>query len=167
MGCGKSSVGRRVAQMTGHRFLDTDDLIVEKAGKPITEIFSDSGESEFRRMESSVLRDLSGVAGIVLATGGGMITRGENIERLRQIGVVAWLDAAPDLLFERVSRNQRRPLLQTENPRQTFDELLSNRLDLYEKSSDFRVDSSGLSHEEAARCLLSEALRVQAERQRI
>ncbi len=162
MGCGKSSVGRRLAQTTGHRFVDTDDLIVEAAGLPITEIFAARGEAGFRDLESAVLRDLVGVCGIVLATGGGIITSAANRAVLRDIGVVAWLDADPNSLFERVSRNRRRPLLQTDNPRATFDSLLARRRLVYEETSDFRVDSTDLSHDQAAREILDEGMRAHA-----
>lgn len=164
MGCGKSSVGRRLAHSTGHRFIDTDELIVDRAGMSIAALFAESGEAAFREMESEVLSGLVGVCGIVLATGGGIVTRAENLPVLREIGVVGWLDSDPDLLFERVSRNQRRPLLLTEDPRATFDELLQSRAELYEQASEFRIDSSALSHDEAARSLLEEAMRAQARR---
>ena len=167
MGCGKSSVGRRLAQLTGHRFVDTDDLIVEKSGMSIPALFAEQGEVGFREIESQVLTDLIGICGVVLATGGGIVTRPQNLPVLRDVGIVAWLDSAPDLLFERVSRNQRRPLLQTEDPRATFDRLLASRLGLYESASEFRVDSSGRTHEEAARDILDESMRAHARRQQV
>ncbi|HEY5792273.1 MAG TPA: shikimate kinase [Chthoniobacterales bacterium] len=161
MGCGKSSVGRRLAGMTGHRFLDTDELIVEKRGQPISEIFAINGEAAFRDLESAELESLCGVGGIILATGGGIVLREENQARLREIGTVVWLDARPDLLFERVSRNQKRPLLQTENPRQTFDRLLNARRSIYGATADFRVDSTGLTHDETAQLILEECRRFE------
>jgi shikimate kinase len=87
------------------------------------------------------------------------VLRPANRETLKRIGIVAWLDADPDILFERAMRSGRRPLLQTDDPKGTFDELLSVRRNLYEMTADFRVDSSRLSHDEAAQTLLEEALR--------
>ncbi len=162
MGCGKSSVGRRLAQSTGHRFVDTDELIVEAAGLPVTEIFAARGEDGFRELETAVLRDLVGVCGIVLATGGGIITRPANRAALRDIGIIAWLDGDPDALFERVSRNRRRPLLQTADPRATFDALLAKRRAIYEGTSDFRIDSTDLTHDQVARQILDEGMRSHA-----
>lgn len=167
MGCGKSSVGRRLAQLTGHRFVDTDDLIVEQTGFSIPALFERSGEGAFREIEAQVLASMVGVCGVVLATGGGIVTQPKNIPVLHEIGIVGWLDSAPDLLFERVSRNTRRPLLQTDDPRATFDELLNARISLYESASEFRVDSSGLSHEEAAREILDQSMRAHAKRQQV
>jgi shikimate kinase len=159
MGCGKSSVGRRVAGLTGHRFLDTDELIVQAEGRSIPEIFATDGETYFRDVEQRVLFDAVGLCGIILSTGGGAVLRPENRATLRRIGVVAWLDAAPDILFERASRSGKRPLLQTENPRQVFDELLATRREIYTETADFRLDSTNLGHDEAAQTLLDEAMR--------
>lgn len=159
MGCGKSSVGRRLSGLTGHRFVDTDELVAQAEGRSISDIFSHIGEAHFRDLEQQSLENLVGVCGIILSTGGGLVLRPANRQTLKKIGIVAWLDAHPDVLFERAMRSGRRPLLQTADPRATFDELLSARRDLYEITADFRVDSSRLSHDEAAQILLDEALR--------
>ncbi|HEY6676992.1 MAG TPA: shikimate kinase [Terrimicrobium sp.] len=159
MGCGKSSVGRRLSGLTGHRFVDVDELVTQSDGRSISEIFSQRGESYFRDLEQRALEDLVGVCGIVLSTGGGLVLRPANRGTLKRIGIVAWLDADPEILFERATRSGRRPLLQTDDPKGTFDELLSVRRNLYEMTADFRVDSSRLSHDEAAQTLLEEALR--------
>ena len=162
MGCGKSSVGRRLASLTGHRFADTDELVVQAENKSIPEIFAACGEEGFRDIEERVLAGLVGVAGIVLATGGGAVLREANRAAMKKIGAVAWLDADPDALFERASRSQRRPLLQTENPRKTFDELLASRRAIYSEAADFRFDSTGLDHDEVAQSILSLTMRLQA-----
>jgi shikimate kinase len=159
MGCGKSSVGRRLSGLTGHRFVDTDELIVQREGRSISEIFSQSGEDYFRDVEQRSLEDLVGVCGIILSTGGGLVLRPANRETLRKIGIVAWLDASPEVLFERATRSSKRPLLQTGDPRKAFDELLGVRRELYGLAADFRIDSTRLSHDEAAQLLLDEALR--------
>jgi shikimate kinase len=161
MGCGKSSVGRRLAVLTGHRFVDTDDLIVQAEGRSISEIFALEGEGYFRGVEKRVLSELVGVAGVVLSTGGGLVLDPENCASLRKIAMIAWLDADPDILFERATRTARRPLLQTENPRQRFDELLEKRIPIYSEFSDFRVDSTGFGHEDVARQILDLTLRHQ------
>jgi len=164
MGCGKSSVGRRLASLTGHRFVDSDDLAVKAGGRSIPEIFASSGEEGFRDIEQEVLAGLVGVAGMVLSTGGGAILREGNREVLKKIGIVVWLDSCPDILFERAVRSGKRPLLQTPNPRETFDQLLSARRPIYEGVADFRFDSTHVEQEEAARRVLEQAMRVQARR---
>ena len=162
MGCGKSSVGRRLSSLTGHRFMDTDELVAQAANKSIPEIFAGEGEESFRDIEERVLAGLVGVAGIVLATGGGAVLRKTNRAAMKKIGTVAWLDADPDALFERASRSQRRPLLQTDNPRKTFDELLAARRAIYAEAADFRLDSTGRAHDDVAQSILEQTMRLQA-----
>ena len=164
MGCGKSTVGRRLAALTGHRFVDTDELIVKTQNKNIPEIFAEVGEEGFRDIEQSVLLDLVGVAGIVLSTGGGAILREQNREALKKVGIIVWLDAEPDVLFERASRSTRRPLLQTDNPRETFDRLFDSRKSIYEALADFRFDSTNINHDVVARKVLEQAMRCHAQR---
>lgn len=162
MGCGKSTVGRRLASTTGHRFVDTDDLVVKDQGKTIPAIFAEQGEEGFRDIEKNVIADLVGVAGIVLSTGGGAILREANRESLKKIGIVIWLDAEPDVLFERAIRSGRRPLLQTADPRASFDSLLASRRAVYESLADIRFDSTGIQHDEVARKILELAMRHHA-----
>ena len=83
MGCGKSSVGRRLASLTGHRFVDTDELVAKAENKSIPEIFASGGEESFRDIEERVLADLVGVAGIILATGGGAVLRESNLASIK------------------------------------------------------------------------------------
>ena len=163
MGSGKSSVGKHLAALTGHRFLDTDEMISIRHHCSISAIFSRHGEPYFREEETRALRSLTGICGVVLATGGGIVVREENRQLLRELGPVVWLDAEPDLIFERVSRNSRRPLLQTENPRASFDALREERTPVYENASDLRIDSTGLSHEEVAKSILQAVQRFRAE----
>ena len=161
MGCGKSSIGRRLAGRLGHEFRDSDDLISARAGKSITDIFKSEGETGFRERETMELRELVDSQGIVLATGGGAVLREENREILRRIGLVVWLHSDPEILFERASRNRKRPLLEVENPRSTFNALLESRLPIYEMATDRKVDATGLSHDQTVEALLK-AIEVQA-----
>ena len=154
MGCGKSSIGRRLAGRLGYNFLDSDDLITDHAGKSIGEIFAKEGEECFRARETAELRELINSSGIVLATGGGALLREENRDLLRQIGTVVWLDADSDTLFERATRSRKRPLLEVENPRTTFNTLLAARLPIYSKASGLKVDATGLSHDQTVEAIL-------------
>jgi shikimate kinase len=132
---------------------------VQSEGRNIPEIFSRNGEDYFRDVEQRSLEKLVGVCGIILSTGGGLVLRPANRQTLKKIGIVAWLDASPDALFERAMRSGKRPLLQTEDPRKTFEDLLSVRQEVYNLTADFRIDSTRLSHDQAAQMLLDEALR--------
>lgn len=156
MGCGKSSIGRRLAGRLGYDFLDSDDLITARAGKSITDLFAEEGEERFRERETNELRELVGSTRIVLATGGGAVLREENRDLLKRIGTVVWLHSDPKTLFERASRSRKRPLLEVENPRTTFNTLLEARLPVYRQACNLNVDATGLSHEQT----LEELLRV-------
>jgi shikimate kinase len=160
MGSGKTSIGRLVAHRLGFQFIDTDSIIVDRAGMQVAEIFARHGEAWFRDQESAALRSLGIVNRAVISTGGGVVLRDENRMLLRNLGFVAWLTANEDVLFERVSRNKKRPLLHTPDPRATVHELLTTRRPLYEEAAQFTVDSSELTHEAAADLLIAEARRV-------
>jgi shikimate kinase len=150
MGSGKSSVGRELARRWGFRFLDTDSIIRNQCGRSISEIFSVFGESYFREQESATLTKLLHSHRSVIATGGGIVIQPGNAILLGKLGTTVWLKADQATIFERVSRNQNRPLLQTENPEATIARLLAERAPLYESAADLIVDSSGLSHQEVA-----------------
>ena len=155
MGAGKSSVARELARRTARRWVDTDRLVAGHAGMTVPEIFSREGEEAFRRMESDALRSLDGSRRLIVATGGGIVTRPENLPLLRSLGSVVFLTASEDVLFERVSRTRHRPLLQTDDPRATLVELLARRAPFYGACAHFTLDTSRLNHAEAAEAILS------------
>ena len=149
MGCGKSSIGRRLSKRLAHEFLDSDDLIIASAqGTSISDLFATEGEERFRERESAELRKLLEARNIVLATGGGSILREENRGLLHRIGKIVWLHADPETLFERASRNRKRPLLNVENPRSTFNALLESRIPIYKATADIQIDATGLPQEQ-------------------
>lgn len=156
MGAGKSSVGRCLQRRTGLARFDTDELVVAKAGMSIPEIFSRQGEGRFRDLESEALRALPRNESAIIVTGGGIVLRPANVTRLKELGLIVWLEAEEAVLFERASRRGNRPLLQTEDPRATVSELLQTRMPLYEKAADFRVETTRLTHDEVCDIILSE-----------
>src|SRR2546421_13071902 len=104
MGAGKSSVGRLLQRRTGLNRFDTDEIVSSKFGISIPEIFSTHGESGFRDAETEALRALVDKAAAIVVTGGGIVLRDENVDLLKQIGIVVWLEANAETLFERASR---------------------------------------------------------------
>ncbi|HEX4084451.1 MAG TPA: shikimate kinase [Chthoniobacteraceae bacterium] len=150
MGSGKSSVGRLIARVLRGRFVDTDRMVVDHVGRQITEIFASDGEVFFREQESAVLRSLLGLRHQVIATGGGIVTLPANGALLRQLGMVVWLSASEEIIWDRVSRNRNRPLLHTENPRDTIRQLLEKRNPLYEAVAEMKIDTTLLTHAEVA-----------------
>jgi shikimate kinase len=155
MGSGKSSVARELAARTGWRWIDTDRLAVQQAGRSIPEIFATHGEEFFRDLESAAVRTLAGLRPAIVATGGGVVVRAENSTLLRSLGCVAWLTASEDVLFTRISRTRKRPLLETADPRATMRALLTARDPLYAACAHMKIDTSSLSHAEVADAVLA------------
>ncbi|MFM7675639.1 MAG: shikimate kinase [Synechococcus sp.] len=149
MGAGKSAVGRPLAEALGYRFLDADTTIEQVAGRAIPEIFAAEGEEGFRRLETAVLDRITGWHSLVVATGGGVVTRPENWGHLRQ-GVVIWLDAPAELLLQRLRSDPTpRPLMAGDDPARRLQELLEQRLPLYDQA-DLRVRQTGGEPEQVA-----------------
>jgi shikimate kinase len=155
MGAGKSAVGRCLQQRTGFKRCDTDEMVSSRFGMRISEIFSTHGEDKFREAETEALRRVSLDQRSIIVTGGGIVLREENLELLKRIGAVVWLEADEETLFKRASRAGNRPLLQRKHPRKAFMQMLQTRLPLYAKVADIRVDTSVLTDEEVAVAILS------------
>lgn len=150
MGTGKTAVGRKVADSLGFQFVDTDQMIEQAAGQPITAIFAERGEAAFRDLETAVLK--RAVAGVdqVISTGGGIVLREENREIIARSGYCIWLKASAETIFNRVSGNSNRPLLKTENPRATIESMLLEREPRYRAAADLEISSNNLSVDEVA-----------------
>ena len=134
-GCGKSSIGAALAKRMGRQFVDTDEEVVKAAGKPITAIFVEDGEEAFREMETEALRTWCKRSSLVIATGGGIVTKKENRNIIRQNGIVVFLDR--DITELQITG---RPLSEKEG----VVALATNRLPLYSKWSDYSVPVHGI-----------------------
>lgn len=147
MGCGKSTVGRQVSLELQYPLIDTDNLIVERAGMSIPEIFEQHGEEYFRKLETEVMSHLIATDSQkqVISTGGGLPINPENRELLKKLGYVVWLQASVDCVLERTKSSSERPLLQTENPREAITQLLAEREDIYKDCSNLVIATDELS----------------------
>ena len=154
MGAGKSAVGSCLEKRTGVTQIDTDDIVASKFGISIPEIFSKYGEERFRDAETEALRGIAVDQPAIIMTGGGIVLREENVDLLKRLGIVVWLDANEDILFERAVRKRNRPLLEAENRRKTFSQMLQARLPVYAKIANIRVDTSALAADEVAEAIL-------------
>jgi shikimate dehydrogenase len=130
-GSGKSTVGRRISELTGKQFVDADAVIVEKAGKPIPQIFTEVGEAGFRAMETQVLAELGKQSGLVIATGGGCVTRAENYALLHQNGRIFCLHRDLDKL-----PTAGRPISQSTDAQTLY----SIRKPMYDRFADYHID---------------------------
>lgn len=134
--CGKTTIGTYIAEKTGRELIDTDQLIVEKAGKPITEIFEEVGEQGFRDMESQVIKDIRFMNNAVISTGGGAILRPENIMNLKANGRVYFIERE----LEKLLATDDRPLSSSvEAVKKRYEE----RIDIYLSTADEKIDNNG------------------------
>lgn len=142
MGTGKTEVGRELSNILGWKIIDIDDEIVKAHKMSINEIFNKLGEPAFRDIETEMIRKISQNKSLIISTGGGAVLRQENMEALRNNGIVVCLTATPETIFKRTSSNNERPLIQVENPRQKIEELLARRRPFYE-NADIIIDTEG------------------------
>ncbi|MBM2829581.1 MAG: 3-dehydroquinate synthase [Gammaproteobacteria bacterium] len=143
MGSGKTTIGRKLEKKCKLQFFDSDHEIELRTGVKITLIFEIEGEAGFRKRESQMINELTSNSGIVLATGGGAILDPENRKYLSERGFVIYLRASIEQLLRRTAKDQKRPLLQTDNPRAKIEELLAERGPLYEEIANMIVDTDG------------------------
>lgn len=164
MGAGKTTIGRLLAKSLGLGFVDSDKEIERKTGVSIPMIFEYEGEAGFRKREAETIQELTGMDGIILATGGGSIMRLENRSRLRDRGFVVYLHCPVEKQLERTHKDTNRPLLQTDNPRQRLTELFEMREPLYRELADYMVDTGQSSSRAVVRQILKAYERAQARR---
>ncbi len=140
MGCGKSTIGYRLSYKLKKCLVDMDSLIEEREGMSISEIFATKGEAYFRDLEAACLKMLKEeLDSRIISLGGGTALREENRALIRELGTVIYLKASPETIHERTSRNNRRPLLQCENPKERIEKMLAEREPIYESLADVVV----------------------------
>ncbi len=140
-GSGKSTVGKALARKLDLPFFDADQEMNKQTGVAISTIFELEGEAGFRLRESQLIEEFCARDGIVLATGGGAILKEENRAALSRTGTVIYLHASLDHLWQRTRRDSRRPLLRTDNPRDTLKALLDVREALYRETADVTIET--------------------------
>lgn len=146
MGCGKSSIGKRLACRLAMPFVDADEEIEAVAAKSISEIFADHGEAFFRDRERKVIARLLTQRSQVLATGGGAYMHPDTRTAIKANGISIWLKADLPVLMRRVSKRDTRPLLKTPNPEGTMRKLMEARYPVY-ADADITVESRDEPHD--------------------
>lgn len=151
MGTGKTCVGKYLAKKLNLEFIDTDTIIEKKTKMRIKTIFKKFGEPYFRDIESKVAKEVGKLKNKVIATGGGIVIREENIENLKKNGILICLTAKPQIILERVSKTKKRPLLQGNKNEiiKKIKKILKERDNFYKKA-DFLIDTSYLTKKEVA-----------------
>lgn len=156
MGAGKSTIGRHLAQMLHLEFLDSDTEIEKRTGADVAWVFDVEGEEGFRKREEEVIDDLSQLQGIVLATGGGSVKSKDSRNRLSARGIVVYLETTVDKQLARTQRDKRRPLLQTDNPRDVLESLAGERNELYSEIADYTVKTD----EQSAKIVANQIIKL-------
>jgi len=149
MGTGKTAVGKELSRLLNMRLVDVDSEIEENRKMKITDIFKNFGEPYFRDVETEMIRKLARTKNTVISTGGGAVLREENMEALRETGVIFCLYADPETIISRTGGSKDRPLLNVEDPLAKINELLRTRMPFYEKAG-IVIDTNGKTPLEVA-----------------
>ncbi len=141
MGCGKTSLGKKLSYKERIALLDTDKMIEQKQGMTVSEIFDEKGEGAFRMMETECLKEIMGYSEkYVISVGGGLPVKEENRELLKELGSVVYLRAKPDTIYERLKNDTSRPLLRGDDPKGKIESMIKQRDPVYEMAADCIVD---------------------------
>lgn len=150
MGSFKSSAGKLVALKTGRPFWDTDDVLTELFGMSIGKYFEIYGEPSFREKEAEVCARIAKESGCIIATGGGVVLRDDNMTALKENALTIYLSATAKSLVARLNQGKGRPLLDGPDFEKKVEEILSERTALYEKYADHIIVNDGLTSSETA-----------------
>lgn len=141
MGCGKTTVGKIAAKKLGYCFCDSDELIVEREGMSIPEIFAEKGEPYFRQVEAEVIKSLCGKNTIV-ACGGGAMLNPDTAAEAAKAGAVIFIDLDFEACYERICGDENRPIVMS-STKDELEERFNARYDVYMKHSTMQIDGSG------------------------
>ena len=144
MGTGKTVVAKELSRKLGMKYISTDDIIEEIEKIKISNIFSGKGEGYFRKVEKKVIKDISEMENVVVDAGGGVSIDPENVQNLKEKGIIICLWAEPEVILERTKKYAHRPLLNVSDPLAKIKELLEKRKPFYERA-DHHIVTSKLS----------------------
>lgn len=153
MGSGKSTTGLALAKLLKRKVFSTDQMIEQEHGKSIAQIFEGEGEAHFRQLEQNMVKDLSQKKGIVIDCGGGVFIHEENRKYLKQNGLVIYLSAGVETLYDRVKTRTHRPLLKVQDSFKKLKDLLTEREKFYQEA-DLTFQTDGKTPLEVAEEIL-------------
>ncbi|MFX1410707.1 MAG: shikimate kinase [Promethearchaeota archaeon] len=152
MGTGKTVVGKALADYLGndYEFIETDQIVIEIAGKSIPRIFSEDGEGKFRKYEIAACKKASQLKRAVISCGGGIVLKKINIENLKRNSYIVLLKATVEEIHKRIIKEgkERRPLINKEDPKQEIEQILTYREPFYNSSAEIIVDTTGKAIDE-------------------
>ena len=155
MGSGKSTIASYLAENYGMEIIDMDQLIVEREGMAIPDIFAQKGELYFRDVETSLLIEIQGEQNKVVSCGGGVVLREKNIQAMKKSGQVVLLNAKPETILERVKDDDNRPLLRGNKNVQFIRDMMEKRQPNYEAAADLVIHTDGKSADEICKEIIS------------
>ena len=156
MGCGKSSVGKKISETLNMPYIDTDEIVEQRLKMSIPHIFKQYGESYFRDYESDAARQAAATSRAVISTGGGIVTRTANMVVLKSAGMVVYIRCSAERLFERIENDESRPLLLVPNRLLKIKEMLTVRDPLYKNFSDYTVEADNMTIKEISEMICNE-----------
>lgn len=164
MGCGKSSLGRRLSAMLGYDFADMDKLIEQRCGASVSEIFAAYGEARFREMEHQTLAEFANLnSDTIVATGGGVPCFGDNMQTMNRIGKTIYMKMSPKKLVGRISERgrEKRPIIRGMNDDQLLDFISENlpKREPYYEQSGLIIDCDSLSDQSIIKHIIDEIKR--------
>ena len=155
MGCGKSTNAAWLAEMTGARQVEMDQMIVENEGMAIADIFKEKGEPYFRKLETELIKSFAGVEPAVISCGGGAVLKEENVRFMKACGKIVLLTAEPEAIYERVKDSTERPVLNGNMNVGYIEELMEKRRPKYEAAADVTIATDGKTSEEICEEILA------------
>ena len=155
MGTGKTTVSKILAKKLNAELTDTDEYIEEEKNMSIPDIFKIHGEDSFRKMETSALKELSGMSFKIISCGGGIVLRKENIDIMKSSGMLFCLTAAPSTIYERVKRSTNRPVLNGNMNVQFIEQKLNERAPFYASVDAINISTDGKKPEDIANEIIS------------
>ncbi len=156
---GKTTVAEKLSELTGKTFIDADVMLVDKAEMTVAQIVEQFGWDDFRDRETAVLNELCLMENHIIATGGGVILRDENVAAMKKAGIVVWLKASVDTIAARltadVKSDDQRPALTDQGVVKEIKETLDFRTPLYENAMNFSIDTDEISIDEICNIILN------------
>lgn len=145
MGCGKTTLGKRLSREINREFIDMDKYIEQQEEMKISHIFEEKGEAYFREVESQLVKELYNQQGLIIATGGGVIKNEENILNFKKTGTIVYLEATPEHILRNLEDDNTRPLLEGGDKLEKITKLMEERKPLYEKYADVKIKVGGIT----------------------
>ncbi|MFX1513001.1 MAG: shikimate kinase [Promethearchaeota archaeon] len=156
MGTGKTSVSKALAKKLGIEYIETDRLIENRVGKPIAQIFKEDGEATFRELETTIIKEIAERDNVIISCGGGIVLNNENTITLKKKAIIVLLTASPEVIWERISKTNERPLLDIPNKLERIQMLLDFRDPLYQSAADLVIDTDLLTVDEVTNIIIEE-----------